>query len=102
MKNKKFNQENLITTLKIPYKVDNENLSIISSYVKNYNNALRFTFNRIKENENKLKTAELSKLQNKMNNIFIDTHFLNSAQQDAKAIYKSWLELNSHNSEVLN
>lgn len=97
MKSKKFNQKNLIITLKIPYKVDNENLSIITSYVKNYNNVLRFTFNRVKENENKLKTAELSKLQNKMNNIFIDTHFLNSAQQDAKAAYQAWLEVNSTN-----
>lgn len=71
-----------IITLKIKYVPEDGDLSTIFSYVKNYNNVLRFTYNRIQENVKS--TKELTFLQKTLNNIFIDSHFKNSAIFDAK------------------
>ena len=73
-----------IITLKIKYEVDENNKSTILSYVKNYNNVLRFTYNRVQEDITS--TKELTKLQKSMNNVFIDSHFKNSAIYEAKSI----------------
>lgn len=73
-----------IITLKIKYEVDENNKSTILSYVKKYNNVLRFTYNRVQEGITS--TKELTKLQKNMNNVFIDSHFKNSAIYEAKAI----------------
>ena len=73
-----------IRTIKLPYK--SESLDIISKYVANYNNVLRFTYNRLFDNDFKLSTKQLTKLQKSMNNVFIDSHFLNSAQYEAKQL----------------
>ena len=67
-----------IRTIKLPYK--SESLDVISKYVANYNNVLRFTYNRLVDNDFKLSTKQLTEMQKSMNNIFIDSHFLNSAQ----------------------
>lgn len=79
------NNQNIITR-KIKYSVASpEDAGLIFSYIKNYNNVLRFTFNRFKENP-VLKSSEIARLQKGMNNVFIDTHFLGSAIYDAKSL----------------
>ena len=82
------NNQNVITR-KIKYSVASpEDADLIFSYIKNYNNVLRFTFNRLKENP-VLKSSEIARLQKGMNNIFIDTHFLGSAVYNAKSLINS-------------
>jgi hypothetical protein len=72
-----------IRTIKLPYySLEKDE---ILNYIKNYNNVLRFTYNRVCENE-KISTKNLTLLQKKMNNIFVDSHFLNSAQFEAKQL----------------
>lgn len=73
-----------IRTIKLPYK--SESLDVISKYIANYNNVLRFTYNRLVDNDFKLSTKQLTEMQKSMNNIFIDSHFLNSAQYEAKQL----------------
>ena len=72
-----------IITLKIKYIPENGDLTDILSFIKNYNNILRFTYNRIQEGITS--TKELTQLQNNLNNIFIDSHFKNSAIYEAKS-----------------
>lgn len=79
-----------IRTIKLPY--TNNSLTdkeIIKSYCKNYTNVLRFTYNRIqdyqKENNSKPSTQYLTSKQKEMNNVFIDSHFKNSAIFEAKS-----------------
>ena len=74
-----------IITLKIKYSTDENSKSRILEYIKNYNNVLHFTYNRLHENED-LKTKEITVLQKTMNNIFIDSHFKNSAIFDSKSL----------------
>lgn len=75
-------------TLKIKYTVNsNDDKIIITNYIKNYNNCLRFTSNRLLEN-NKLSTKQITYLQKDLNNIFIDSHFKNSCIYDAKTFIK--------------
>ena len=73
-------------TLKFKYSVSKEDYKIILSYIKNYNNVLRFTYNRMKEGIKS--TKELTEKQKEMNNVFIDSHFKNSAIFEAKTILK--------------
>ena len=75
-------KSNLIT-LKIKYMPENGDLTDILSFIKNYNNVLRFTYNRVQEGIKS--TKELTKLQHNLNNIFIDSHFKNSAIYEAKS-----------------
>ena len=79
-----MNLENNIT-LKIKY--HSQNKEEILNYIKNYNNVVKFTYNRLLENGN-LKTKEITVLQKSMNNIFVDSHFKNSAIFDSKALIK--------------
>ena len=72
-----------IITLKINYIPENGDLTPIIFYIKNYNNVLRFTYNRVQEGV--ISTKELTTLQKQMNNIFIDSHFKNSAIYEAKS-----------------
>ena len=81
MKNNEINQ----ITLKIKYSTDENSKSRILEYIKNYNNVLHFTYNRLHENKD-LKTKEITVLQKTMNNIFIDSHFKNSAIFDSKSL----------------
>ena len=77
-----MNLENNIT-LKIKY--HSQNKEEILNYIKNYNNVVKFTYNRLLENGN-LKTKEITVLQKSMNNIFIDSHFKNSAIFESKSL----------------
>ena len=72
-------------TIKLPYK--SEGKERILSYVNNFNSVLRFTYNRITDSEKGLSTKELTKFQKSMNNVFIDSHFKNSAIFKAKALH---------------
>lgn len=72
-------------TIKLPYK--SENKERILSYINNFNNVLRFTYNRITDSQKDLSTKDLTNLQKNMDNIFIDSHFKNSAIFKAKALY---------------
>ena len=78
------NDSNIIT-LKIKYSTDENSKTRILEYIKNYNNVLRFTYNRLHENKD-LKTKEMTVLQKTMNNIFVDSHFKNSAIFDSKTL----------------
>ena len=74
-----------VRTIKLPYKVESDDqFQQIRSYVENYNNVLRFTYNRLKDKDFDISTRELTVLQKSMNNVVIDSHFLNSAQYEAK------------------
>ena len=84
LENIQMNLENNIT-LKIKY--HSQNKEEILNYIKNYNNVVKFTYNRLLENGN-LKTKEITVLQKSMNNIFIDSHFKNSAIFDSKTLIK--------------
>ena len=79
------NNENNQITLKIKYSTNEISKSRILEYIKNYNNVLRFTYNRLHENKD-LKTKEITVLQKTMNNIFVDSHFKNSAIFDSKTL----------------
>ena len=81
MKNNEINQ----ITLKLKYSTDENSKSRILEYIKNYNNVLRFTYKRLHENKD-LKTKEITVLQKSMNNIFVDSHFKNSAIFDSKSL----------------
>ena len=82
-----INMENSIITMKMRYKISSDkDKARILKYIKNYNSILRFTYNRVQEGIKS--TKELTALQNKLNNIFIDSHFKNSAIYDAKSIQK--------------
>lgn len=73
-----------IITLKIKYSPENGDLSDILKYIINYNSVLRYTYNRLKDNL--ISTKELTAAQKSMNNVFVDSHFKNSAIYDAKTI----------------
>lgn len=75
-----------IITLKMKYVPADGDMTPILSYMKNYNNVLRFTYNRIQEGI--VLTKELTELQHSLNNIFIDSHFKNSAIYQAKAMMR--------------
>ena len=77
-----MNLENNIT-LKIKYHSQNKNR--IVEYIQNYNSVVKYTYNRLLENNN-FKTKDLTELQKSMNNIFIDSHFKNSAIFDSKSL----------------
>lgn len=83
-----FENDSNIITLKLKYSTDKNSKTRILEYIKNYNNVLHFTYNRIHEN-NKLKTKEITELQKSMNNIFVDSHFKNSAIFDSKSLLKN-------------
>lgn len=76
--------ENLIT-YKIKYSTDNQ--EFILNCIKDYNKVLKFTYNRILEN-NKLTTKEITKLQKTLSNVSLDSHFKNSSIFEAKALIK--------------
>ena len=80
-----FENDSNIITLKLKYSTDENSKSRILEYIKNYNNVLRFTYNRLHENKD-LKTKEITELQKSMNNVFVDSHFKNSAIFDSKTL----------------
>ena len=75
-----------VITIKLPIKIANKvEENEILDFIINYNNVLRFTYNRYQENP-KYSTKEITELQHTMNNIFVDSHFLNSARYVAKSM----------------
>ena len=78
-------EESNTITLKIKYSTDEKSKSRILEYIKNYNNVLHFIYNRLHENKD-LKTKEITILRKSMNNIFVDSHFKNSAIFDSKTL----------------
>lgn len=85
-------EENNIT-LKIKYTVESSvDSQTILDYIKNYNNVLRFTYNRLVDGNYTQK--EITSLQNSMNNIFIDSWLRQSAYYESKAMLSSIDELN--------
>ena len=80
-----FENDSNIITLKIKYSTDENYKTRILEYIKNYNNVLHFTYNRLHENED-LKTKEITLLQKTMNNIFVDSYFKCSAIFDSKSL----------------
>lgn len=78
-----------IVTYKIKYSCSEKDRETILAYLKNYNNVLRFTYNRLKDAlPLKLSTKEVTALHKTMNNIFIDSQFCNSAFREAKRMLK--------------
>lgn len=78
--------ENLIT-FKIEYSTEDTNLEYICRVQKDFNKVLRFTYNRLCEN-NKYSTKELTSLQSMLNNIdFCKSHLKNSAIYKSREIY---------------
>lgn len=78
--------ENQEITLKIKYKTNSDDFNVILNYIKKYNSVLKFTYNRIIDGIKS--TKDLTIEQHKMLNVFTQSHLFNSAQYDAKAIYK--------------
>lgn len=83
-----FENDSNIITLKLKYSTDENSKTRILKYIKNYNNVLHFTYNRLHKND-KLKTKEITELQKSMNNIFVDSHFKNSAIFDSRSLLKN-------------
>jgi len=75
----------MIKTIKLPINLSGDEKEIVLKYQRNQNNVIRFTYNRLLENDN-LTTAELTALQRQMNNVFIDSHFKNSAIDKAREL----------------
>lgn len=74
-------QENIIT-IKIDYK-SNEQERIFEC-IKNYNSLFRSTYSFYQQVPD-LKQSEATRLQSKLNNIFLDKWFFNSAVFDVKS-----------------
>ncbi len=72
--------------MKIKYHTETkENSDRIFQMMINYNNIVKCTYNYLLKNP-KASTAEISKYQNSLNNIFLDTHFKCSAIYNAKQL----------------
>ena len=74
-----------IRTIKLPIQINDSDKEEIKKLILNYNSVLRFTYNRYQDNS-KYSTKEITELQHKMNNVHIDSHFLNSARYVAKSM----------------
>lgn len=88
---KKKNENPL--TLKIKYNCSEKDSKTIHDLLVAYNPALRYTYNRVEVNPT-ISTKDLTILQHEMNHIspLVKSHLLNSAQFQAKALYKSRCE----------
>ena len=76
-------------TLKIKYTCDEISINRILEYIKNYNNVLRFVYNRLYEApKQSLSTKDAMAEINSMNNVFVDTYFKSGALYEAKALIK--------------
>ena len=81
-------EETNIITMKIKYRTETkEDSDRIFQMMVNYNNVVKCTYNYLLKHP-KASTAEISKYQNSLNNIFLDTHFKGSAIYEAKGLIK--------------
>ena len=79
-------------TLKIRYETDASSLSLITTLQKQFNNCLRFTYNRLCDNKS-IKPKELTALQKTLNNIeLVKSHLKNSVIHKAKEIIATGAE----------
>lgn len=74
-----------VRTIKLPIQINSSDLEEIKNLILNYNSVLRFTYNRYQENP-KYSTKKITALQHRMNNVHVDSHFLNSARYVAKSM----------------
>src|SRR5271157_1396644 len=81
-------------TIKLPVHLSDDEKEIVLQYQRNQNNVIRFTYNRLLE-KHALTTAEITMLQKRMNNVFVDSHFKNSA------IYKARELIDQENGKVI-
>ena len=85
-------QNRNIITLKIRYETNASSLSLISMLQKQFNNCLRFTYNRLHDNKS-FTTKELTTFQKNLNNItLVKSHLKNSAIHKAKEIIATGAE----------
>ena len=85
-------QNSNIITLKISYETDASSLSLIATLQKQFNNCLRFTYNRLYNNKS-FTTKELTALQKNLNNIeLVKSHLKNSAIHKAKGMIATGAE----------
>lgn len=78
----------MIRTLKIKYTSSDK--IRIKDIQRQYSSTLKFTFNRVKDNQGKISTKQLTEIQKNINNVpLIDSHFKNSAIYESKSIYSS-------------
>lgn len=81
-------EETNIITMKMKYHTETkEDSDRIFQMIVNYNNIVKCTYNYLLKHP-KASTAEISKYQNSLNNIFLDTHFKGSAIYEAKTLIK--------------
>ena len=81
-------EETNIITMKMKYRTETkEDSDRIFQMMVNYNNVVKCTYNYLLKHP-KASTAEISKYQNSLNNIFLDTHFKGSAIYEAKGLIK--------------
>ena len=81
-------EETNIITMKIKYHTETkEDSDRIFQMMVNYNSIVKCTYNYLLKHP-KASTAEISKYQNSLNNIFLDTHFKGSAIYEAKSLIK--------------
>ena len=81
-------EETNIITMKMKYHTETkEDSERIFRMMVNYNNIVKCTYNYLLKHP-KASTAEISKYQNSLNNIFLDTHFKGSAIYEAKGLIK--------------
>ena len=79
-------EETNIITMKIKYHTETkEDSDRIFQMMVNYNNIVKCTYNYLLKFP-KSSFAEISHYQNSLNNIFLDTHFKNSAIHDVKGL----------------
>ena len=79
-------EETNIITMKMKYHTETKKDSNrIFQMMVNYNNIVKCTYNYLLKHP-KASTAEISKYQNSLNNIFLDTHFKGSAIYEAKGL----------------
>ena len=86
-------EETNIITMKIKYHTETkEDSDRIFQMMVNYNNIVKCTYNYLLKHP-KASTSEISKYQNSLNNIFLDTHFKGSAIYEAKGLrYKNCIK----------
>ena len=86
-------------TIKLKYETTKENKQIIFNFQKNQNNVVKFLFNRLQEDETLSHRQLYNLARDKMNNIFIDSWFRDSAVDKARSMYSSMKE--SENKSVI-
>ena len=77
-------------TLKIKYGIEKDKKEIILEYIKNYNSVFNCIFNHFQGLNKTLSTKDSFTFVKSLNNIFIDTSFIDSAIKDAKQTFNKF------------